>query len=135
MATSLWGATLTYDGTAIGKVTSVSSLAYTRSSIDCTGHDATHRSYISTIPGGGEVSFTVICSDNTDPAAIYADMVSGDTSSGANLSVVLNDTADQAELSFSATAIPLGFNVDASTDDASTVTITFQITGAPTISQ
>lgn len=115
--------------TAIANVTNVTGPGLTRSTIDVTAHDSpdNHMEFIGGLVDPGEVTFDI----HYDPAqhdTLIADLEDVDPR---NYQVVFPD-ATASTWAFA--AVMTGFEPSAPVDDKLSASLTFKVTGKPTIS-
>lgn len=112
--------------TAIGNVTSFSGPAAEREAYDVTAHDGPNnfREFVGGLVNGGEVS----CELNYDPA--IHDTLYDDFSSDTAVSYKMSSPVGE---SWEFSAILTGFEREMPVDDKMTATLTWQVTGKPTL--
>ncbi|NUP21612.1 MAG: outer capsid protein Hoc [Streptomyces sp.] len=115
--------------TALANVTNVSGPGLSRETIDVTAHDSPDQwmEFIGGLKDGGEVSLDV----NYDPADHDALIADFDDDAPRNYQVVFPDV-DTTTWAFK--AIMTGFEPEAPYDDKLAATLTFKVSGKPTIS-
>lgn len=115
--------------TTIANVTSIKPPAMERETIDVTAHDSADgwMEFVGGLKDGGEVSADV----NYDPADHDAIVADFEDDAARNYRIVFPD-ADATTWSFS--AILTGFETEAPYDDKLSASLTWKVTGKPTLS-
>ncbi len=114
---------------AIGNVASVSGPSTSRNTIDVTAHDSPDgwMEFVGGLKDGGEVSLEV----HYDPAKHDTLVDDYDDDDPRNYQVVFPDTGSTT---WAFAGVMSGFEVEAPVDDKLAATITFKVSGKPTIS-
>ena len=116
--------------TTIEEVISIGGLGVVNPLIDTTSHDSTAREYIAGLADGQEVSLE--CNRVHTAANIQDDVIAEiDAKTTFNMQITLTDGTTVKTYDFA--LVPLSWVVNPSTDDKTTLSMTFKITGGITV--
>ena len=120
------------DGVSPGTITSTTawSFDFTKDTLECTAHGDTARKYVgSMISGTGTADLLYTAASGDDTAAILADIITTEDPADAKFQLFV-DTSGNKKLEFN--GIVTGATLSSNVGDISTVSISFQMSGAPT---
>lgn len=124
------GATPTEAFTALAEVTAINGFSMSKDTVDAThmGSPSRYREFISGLRDAGEITIEVNYDpDGTDIAAAFTDF---DADVSRNYQIVWVDTTE-----FEFAAFCTGVETGAPVDDKMSATLTYKLTGKPTLTQ
>ena len=120
------------DGVSPGTITSTTAWSFdlTKDTLECTAHGDTARKYIgSMISGTGTADILYTAASGDDTAGILSDIITTEDPADAKFQLFV-DTSGNKKLEFN--GIVTGASLSSTVGDISTVSISFQMSGAPT---
>ena len=117
---------------SVGAVASTTAwtLDTTKDTLECTAHGDTARKYVgSMISGTGTADLLYTAASGDDTAGILADIITTEDPADAKFQLFV-DTSSNKKLEFN--GIITGASLSSTVGDISTVSISFQMSGAPT---
>ena len=125
------GTTFSYDGGAVADVLSISTPSVTTATIDTTGIESVHRTFLAGTIDSGQMTLEIMYDPNAD-----TDLEDpwDNTATGAPVEKACIITFPDAGYStFSFNAIIVGFSASVAIDEKITASITLQVSGAITV--